>query len=260
MAAGAGQPASPAADQPRVPRPGPAIDFRPGWPDVSSFPRHEWLWALRDATRTAPDAAFGYGNPHGAAELREVIASYLRRVRGAVADPERVVICAGFAQALNLVLRALAHHNVGTIAFEDLGRADDRATAERWGLTARPVAVDEQGLDVEELAQTNARGVLMTPAHQSPTGVVLSPARGRALVAWLDPSDPIRRARAQGLTRDNHLAGEPRAQRALRHAAEQTKQIPRSATSECALFAGGTRLAIRAELERSASSPIARSR
>lgn len=86
----------------------PAIDFRPGWPDISSFPRQDWLCALREAARDAPDAAFGYGDPRGAAELRDVIAGYIRRVRGAVAAPDRIVICAGFAQGFNLVLRALA--------------------------------------------------------------------------------------------------------------------------------------------------------
>jgi GntR family transcriptional regulator/MocR family aminotransferase len=167
----------------------PAIDFRPGWPDVSSFPRQDWLWALREAARSAPDKAFGYGDPRGTAELREVIAGYLRRVRGAVADPDRIVICAGFAQGFNLVLRALALHGVGTIAFEDPGHADDRATAERWGLSATPVPVDEHGLDAQALTRSNARGVLLTPAHQSPTGVVLAPRRRRAIVAWADAAD-----------------------------------------------------------------------
>ena len=50
-----------------------------------------------------------------------MIAAYLRRVRGAVANTERIVICAGFAQGFNLVLRALAQQGVGTIAFETPG-------------------------------------------------------------------------------------------------------------------------------------------
>jgi GntR family transcriptional regulator/MocR family aminotransferase len=115
-----------------------------------------------------------------------VIAAYLRRVRGAVADPERIVICAGFAQGFNLVLRALAQQGVGTIAFEDPGHADDRGTAERWGLNAIPVPVDEHGLDAEALSRSGARGVLLTPAHQSPSGVVLAPWRRQAIAAWAD--------------------------------------------------------------------------
>jgi GntR family transcriptional regulator/MocR family aminotransferase len=188
VAAGAGRPtASP--QQLSAARRAPAIDFRPGWPDVSSFPRQDWLWALREAARSAPDEAFGYGDPRGTRELREVIAAYLRRVRGAVADPEHVIICAGFAQGFNLVLRALAQQGVGAIAFEDPGHADDRVTAERWGLDAIPVPVDEHGIDAQALDRSGARGVLLTPAHQSPSGVVLAPQRRQAIVAWADAAD-----------------------------------------------------------------------
>ncbi|MGH2871990.1 MAG: PLP-dependent aminotransferase family protein [Solirubrobacteraceae bacterium] len=168
-----------------------AIDFRPGWPDPSSFPRRDWLWALREATRTAPDTAFGYGDPRGALELREILGGYLRRVRGVVADPEQIVICAGYAQGLNLVLRALGQHKIRTIAVEDPGHASDRAAAERWGLRAIPVAVDEDGLDVQELERSDARAVLLTPAHQSPSGVVLSPERRRAIAAWATAEEAI---------------------------------------------------------------------
>jgi GntR family transcriptional regulator/MocR family aminotransferase len=189
VAAGAELPAA-SPDQPSAARRArPAIDFRPGWPDVSSFPRQDWLWALREAAHSAPDEAFGYGDPRGAAELREVIAAYLRRVRGAVADPERIIICAGFAQGFNLVLRALAQQGVGAIAFEDPGHADDRVTTERWGLSAIAVPVDEHGLDTQALTSSGARGVLLTPAHQSPTGVVLAPQRRQAIVAWADAAD-----------------------------------------------------------------------
>ncbi len=189
VAAGAAPPAQSGTDPRPVRQARPAIDFRPGWPDVSSFPRQDWLRALREASRSAPDDAFGYGDPRGAAELRQVIAAYLRRVRGAVADHERIVICAGFAQGFNLVLRALAHGDVGTIAFEDPGHADDRRTAERWGLRAIPLPVDEHGLDARALTRSTARGVLLTPAHQSPTGVVLAPHRRQAIVAWADAAD-----------------------------------------------------------------------
>lgn len=189
VAGGAGLPTVTPGTPPAARSARPAIDFRPGWPDISSFPRHDWLWALREAAHSAPDEAFGYGDPRGAAELREVIAAYLRRVRGAVADPERIIICAGFAQGFNLVLRALAQQGVGAIAFEDPGHADDRVTAERWGLNAIPVPVDEHGIDTQALGCSGARGVLLTPAHQSPTGVVLAPGRRQAIAAWADTAD-----------------------------------------------------------------------
>jgi GntR family transcriptional regulator / MocR family aminotransferase len=166
-----------------------AVDFRSGVPDLSSFPVREWLWALREAAHTAPTDAFGYGDPRGSAALREVLAAYLRRVRGAVADPERLVVCAGFAQGLNLVLRALARRGVQRVAVEDPGVLDHAAITAGAGLQAVPVRVDQDGVDVAALAASDARAVILTPAHQSPTGVVLAAQRRQALVAWASERD-----------------------------------------------------------------------
>jgi GntR family transcriptional regulator / MocR family aminotransferase len=165
-------------------------DFKPGVPDLSSFPRTDWAWAVKQACTEAADADLGYGDPHGSAVLREVLAGYLRRVRAAAASPAQMVISTGFAQGLNLVLRALARESgVTRVAFEDPGygsaQADEtvRATL-AVGLQVSYVPVDEDGLVVGELAASGAQVVVVTPAHQSPTGVVLSPARRHALTEW----------------------------------------------------------------------------
>jgi GntR family transcriptional regulator/MocR family aminotransferase len=168
-----------------------AVDFRPGVPDLTSFPMRDWLWALGRAAREAPTAAMGYSDPRGNLALRDVLAAYLRRVRGASADPERTVTCAGFAQGINLVLGALARHGVRQVALEDPGDRDNDAIAEKAGLEAVPIPVDERGLDVAALSATDARAVVLTPAHQAPTGVVLAPERRQALVAWAREADAV---------------------------------------------------------------------
>ncbi len=58
------------------------VDFASGVPDLGSFPRADWAWAVREACRVAPNAAFNYGDPRGSREFREVLAAYLRRVQG----------------------------------------------------------------------------------------------------------------------------------------------------------------------------------
>jgi GntR family transcriptional regulator / MocR family aminotransferase len=160
-------------------------------PDLASFPRNDWLWATREALRDAPNVLFDYGDPRGSTDLRNVLASYLRRVRGAAADPERTVICTGFAQGLGLALAALAATGVRRVAFETPGYGGDdtTTTAARAGMEPVAVPVDEQGVDVEALAASGARAVVLTPAHQSPTGVVLAAERRQALVAWADQHD-----------------------------------------------------------------------
>jgi GntR family transcriptional regulator/MocR family aminotransferase len=165
------------------------IDFRPGTPDLTTFPRRDWAWAMRDVLRTAPADAFGYPDPRGSQRLREVLVAYLRRVRGAVADPERIVVCTGFNQGLTLVTRALARDGMREIAFEDPGYADQWEIARHAGLRVAPIPLDDKGIDIDALAATSARAVVLTPAHQSPTGVVLAPDRRQALIEWAGERD-----------------------------------------------------------------------
>ena len=170
-------------------RPPPRHDFRPGVPDLAAFPREDWARAVRRACRALPTGDLGYGDPAGSPVLRAVVAAYLGRVRGAAADPAATVVCAGFAQGLLLTFRALAAQGVRTVAVEHPGDTDQRHTARRAGLDVVPVRVDGDGLDTAALAATAARAVVVTAAHQTPTGGVLAATRRRELVAWAGARD-----------------------------------------------------------------------
>jgi GntR family transcriptional regulator/MocR family aminotransferase len=166
-------------------------DFRSGVPDLASFPRGDWMWAQREACRTAPNEALDYGDPRGSPVLREVLAAYLRRVRAAAADPEHLVICTGFAQGLGLALRVLRRAGTRRVAIEDPGY-DDAAQMAAWAdVEVLRVPVDSGGIDVGRLAATGAQAVVLSPAHQWPTGVVLAAARRHALAAWAASADAI---------------------------------------------------------------------
>jgi GntR family transcriptional regulator/MocR family aminotransferase len=166
-------------------------DFRSGVPDLASFPRGDWMWAQREACRTAPNEALDYGDPRGSPVLREVLAAYLRRVRAAAADPEHLIICTGFAQGLGLALRVLRRAGTRRVAIEDPGY-DDAAQVAAWAdVEVIRVPVDSGGIDVGRLAATGAQAVVLSPAHQWPTGVVLAAARRHALAAWAASTDAI---------------------------------------------------------------------
>jgi GntR family transcriptional regulator/MocR family aminotransferase len=166
-----------------------AVDFCPGVPDLTSFPRADWARAMRDSCRSATPAELGYGDPRGTETLRRVLAGYLRRVRGTVADANQIVICGGFGQGINLVLRPLAGDGVRRVAIEDPGDDDYLEICSRLGIEAVPVPIDERGIDVDALAATDVRAVILTPTHQFPTGTALAPERRQALVAWAQQRD-----------------------------------------------------------------------
>ncbi len=165
-------------------------DFRPGSPDLSSFPAARWLKATEVVLKSMTPSDFGYGQRYGAVPLREALADYLGRVRGVSADPRQILITGGFEQARTTMARALMRRGITALALEDPGYHD----REVWlaaGLKLVPIPVDEDGIDVARLAASEARAVLLTPAHQSPTGVVMSGARRLALASWLRDRDAV---------------------------------------------------------------------
>jgi GntR family transcriptional regulator / MocR family aminotransferase len=174
---------------PAAPRP--RFDFRPSVPDVSTFPRAAWLRSLREALATMTDADLGYGDPRGAQALRLALADYLGRVRGVVAEPEHIVVTSGYTQGLGVVCHALAAAGAKRIALEDPSNPEDGLVAARAGLKPVLIGVDEAGTRVDELERADADAVVLTPAHQHPTGVVLTGERRTALLAWLRASDAI---------------------------------------------------------------------
>jgi GntR family transcriptional regulator / MocR family aminotransferase len=176
---------------PLAAEPVPRFDFRPSRPDVSAFPRRAWARCLREAVTTISDADLIYGDPCGVESLRTALAGYLGRVRGVVAEPARIVVTSGYIQGLGLVCRALAASGVRRIAIEDPSSPEQGPIAARAGLEPVPVPVDESGLVVDALDGTGAGAVVLTPAHQHPTGVVLTPARRGALVEWLREHDTV---------------------------------------------------------------------
>jgi GntR family transcriptional regulator / MocR family aminotransferase len=152
-------------------------NLRPGEPDVSSFPRREWLAAARKAMAVAPDHVLGYGDPRGLPELRTALAEYLARTRGVVTDPGRILICSGYAAGLAAVSRVLCATGARTMAVEEYGHGLHRDIMTAQGLDLRLLSIDEHGA-----VPAAADGVVLTPAHQFPLGMTLDPRRRRAFI------------------------------------------------------------------------------
>ncbi|MEW2514316.1 PLP-dependent aminotransferase family protein [Streptomyces sp. NPDC046870] len=161
-----------------------AVDFTPGRPDLTTFPRAAWLRAERAVLAELSAEQLGYGDPRGASPLRRAVADWLARVRGVRVDPDAVLIVAGTAQALTLLHPVLRADGVHAVAVEEPGSLGARQHLRNGGLATPPVPVDEEGVRVDALRATGARAVLLTPAHQFPTGVVLSGERRRELLEW----------------------------------------------------------------------------
>jgi GntR family transcriptional regulator/MocR family aminotransferase len=131
-----------------------------------------------------PDAELGYAPPVGLTRLRTAVADYLGRVRGVAAGPDQVMVTNGFGHGFAVVLAALVGRGVTSVAVEVPGYDEPRDQIRRAGLAIHGVPVDEQGLRVDLLHGAPVGAVVTTPAHQAPTGVVMTPARRAELADW----------------------------------------------------------------------------
>jgi GntR family transcriptional regulator/MocR family aminotransferase len=162
----------------------PRIDFRYSRPDVSQFPRAAWLRSVRRVLNETPYRSLAYIDGRGTIELRTALSDYLNRVRGTAARPENMVICNGFAQGSRLLLQVLAAQGRRCLAVEDPSDNDLRDVAKAAGLQVVGVPMLEGGIDVAALERSGADVVLVTAAHQFPTGAVASAETRAALAAW----------------------------------------------------------------------------
>ena len=182
-------PGTPARPRPASTPPAFEIDFRPGRPDLREFPRAAWLKSVRRVMAEAPAVSLGYLGGHGTAELREALATYLSRSRGTCISPNDIVISTGFAQGIQVVVSALLSTGARRIGLEDPYHPDYRAMMTGLGAVVVPVPIDDDGMRVDLLDGLRLDTVVVTPAHQYPTGAVLSPERRATLLEWAERHD-----------------------------------------------------------------------
>jgi GntR family transcriptional regulator/MocR family aminotransferase len=163
-------------------------DLAPTTPDVSLFRVRRWLTTALKAGQGVAAASLDYRDPGGELALREELADHLGRTRGVIADPAQIVITHGTAQGIDLLLRILRTRRLLRVAVEDPSHTGQQVRIGAAGLTLVPQNVDSDGLLVDGL---RADAVVLTPAHQFPTGAVLSEARRHRLLAWADAANAV---------------------------------------------------------------------
>ncbi|WP_241239364.1 PLP-dependent aminotransferase family protein [Xanthomonas sp. BRIP62409] len=154
-------------------------------PAFDAFPSKVWKRLAGRHLRSLDTAAMAYPEAAGYEPLRRAIANYLVSSRGVACTYEQVFVTSGYPGALDLICRTLL--KTGDAGwYEDPGYLFARQFLQRYGLQLQPVPVDEEGLNVGEgLEQSpGARFAVVTPAHQSPTGVALSLPRRLQLLDW----------------------------------------------------------------------------
>ncbi|MFB5745925.1 PLP-dependent aminotransferase family protein [Cedecea sp. P7760] len=159
--------------------------FQMGLPALDLFPRAIWARLMGRRLRQQTRFDLMLPEPGGEASLKQAIADYLRFSRSIDCQPEQIFVTSGFQAGLALVLSTLARPGDG-IWLEDPGYRFVRPDFAKAGMQVRAIPVDGEGMQVDYGLRhfSDARFALLTPAHQSPSGVALSLPRRHALLEW----------------------------------------------------------------------------
>ncbi|MBS2035798.1 PLP-dependent aminotransferase family protein [bacterium] len=155
--------------------------FPSGQPDLRIFPHEEYYTQVRQALRRcAADDLLGYSNPAGRPYFCEQLGHYLRRARGLKFSPEELVVTHGCQEAIYLVARCWLQAG-DIVAVEEQGFAKTWEAFRCCGAELAPIKIDDQGILPESLEQAmrtqKVRLLYLTPLHQYPTTVTLTPTR-----------------------------------------------------------------------------------
>ena len=148
------------------------------------FPTTVWRQCMTAALQHPPR---GYRDPAGLPLLRHEIAHWIGRSRGLDVAADQIVVTSGAQQAIDLIIRLLVRPG-DIVAVEEPGYPPVRRLAAAFGADVRAVPVDADGLIVDQIP-AGTRLVYTTPAHQYPTGAVMSLPRRLALLDHADRHD-----------------------------------------------------------------------
>ena len=160
-----------------------SIDFWPGRPNARHFPTSFFKRAFDEHLGFSSTYLSEYGDVAGVPALRNAIAEQLKASRGVSVSPDQIIVTAGIQEALNLIARLFVENGVKVIV-ENPCYQGAALVFESFGAGLVPIAVDHDGMEVDQLGSTSAALAYVTPSHQFPTGALLTIERRLKLLKW----------------------------------------------------------------------------
>lgn len=166
-----------------IDRQGPArYDFSPNAIDMHFFPYATWKKITKNILVDANSDMFSLGEPQGDLRLRTTICRYLHGSRGVNCEPEQIIIGAGNDYLLLLLEKILGRHV--HVAMENPTYVRAYQIFRSCAYPVSFVPMDENGIRVDCLRQTDARVAYVMPSHQYPTGISMPIGRRMELLKW----------------------------------------------------------------------------
>jgi len=158
------------------------FDLRGEHADIESFPFSVWSKLSRQVLSEQPKKLLQRVQNQGLYELREQIADYLRKYRGIDTKSDNIIIGAGTEYLLGLLVQLLPK---AVFAVENPGyrKVSQVLSANKAKLYHIPL--DNYGIDMESLQNSNANVIYVTPSHHFPLGNVMPIKRRNELLSYI---------------------------------------------------------------------------
>lgn len=158
------------------------IDFRIGYPETRYFPFSEWQRCLIKAQRQEAKVLSNDTIPQGFEPLRIAITTMLSGNRAIACQNDEIIITHGTQHSLAIIAAILIQDGITRIAMESPGYPMAKHLFEAAGARVVDVPVDDDGICVDQIPD-NIDCIYITPSHQFPMGMSLTPERRAALLS-----------------------------------------------------------------------------
>ena len=159
----------------------PRFDLKTNQININDFPFSIWTKLMRSSLRDRQTLLLEPVHPQGDPNLRQEIAHYLHQFRNMTVSPDQIIIGAGAEYLLGLISELLPHQ---TFALEDPNYPKPAKILHSKRVKFVTIPMDQEGISLDILKNTDVSVVLTTPSHHFPLGTVMSANRRRQLLHW----------------------------------------------------------------------------
>lgn len=162
-------------------------DFSPNGVDMSGFPFGVWKRISKNILNDGNAELFAQGEMQGDYDLRLTISRYLHSSRGVNCSPEQIIIGAGNDYLLMLLEKILGRQV--RIAMENPTYKRAYRIFQSFDYHISTVEMDENGMKISDLRNSDVSTAYVMPSHQYPMGVVMPIGRRTELLRWANEAE-----------------------------------------------------------------------
>ena len=154
--------------------------------DIEGFPYTIWRRIYKEVLTEDNNELLQIGHSQGDRNLREAVNNYLRFSRGVNTKIDNIIIGAGTEYLIQIIINILGRNK--RFSVEEPGYYKIKKILKINGVNPIPISIDNQGVNVDRLRESNSEVIHITPSHQFPTGIIMPINRRIQILNWANES------------------------------------------------------------------------